>query len=117
MQVEKYRPVYVDEIVGNKEAVDRLKVIASEGNMPNIILSVCAHISLLFLQRRHGLLTCHRNGCCAACPWLIGCRLTVQLCSTAGPARHREDDEHPVRGARAAGPQLQAGRAGAQRLG
>ena len=34
--------MYVDEIVGNKEAVDRLKVIASEGNMPNIILSVRA---------------------------------------------------------------------------
>ena len=40
LQVEKYRPMYVREIVGNKEAVDRLQVISEEGNMPNIILSV-----------------------------------------------------------------------------
>ena len=40
LQVEKYRPMYVREIVGNKEAVERLQVISEEGNMPNIILSV-----------------------------------------------------------------------------
>ncbi len=39
-QVEKYRPMYVREIVGNKDAVERLQVISEEGNMPNIILSV-----------------------------------------------------------------------------
>ena len=37
LQVEKYRPMYVREIVGNKEAVERLQVISEEGNMPNII--------------------------------------------------------------------------------
>ena len=40
LQVEKYRPMYVRDIVGNKDAVERLQVISEEGNMPNIILSV-----------------------------------------------------------------------------
>jgi replication factor C subunit 2/4 len=39
-QLEKYRPQYIREIVGNTEAVARLQVIAEEGNMPNIILAV-----------------------------------------------------------------------------
>ena len=39
-QVEKFRPLYVKDIVGNKDAVDRLQVISEEGNMPNIILAV-----------------------------------------------------------------------------
>jgi tagatose-1,6-bisphosphate aldolase len=38
--VEKYRPVEMKDIVGNEEAVSRLKVIAYDGNMPNLILSV-----------------------------------------------------------------------------
>jgi len=37
--VEKYRPVEMEDIVGNEEAVMRLRVIAQEGNMPNLILS------------------------------------------------------------------------------
>ncbi len=40
VQVEKYRPQVVSDIVGNPEAVSRLRVIAEEGNMPNIILAV-----------------------------------------------------------------------------
>ena len=39
-QVEKYRPTLISEIVGNKDAVERLQVISEEGNMPNLILSV-----------------------------------------------------------------------------
>ena len=39
--VELYRPVEIKDIVGNEEAVSRLEIIATEGNMPNIILSVC----------------------------------------------------------------------------
>ncbi len=38
--VEKYRPEDIDKIVGNEETVSRLQVIAEEGNMPNIIISV-----------------------------------------------------------------------------
>lgn len=37
--VEKYRPVVLEDIVGNEESVNRLKVIAEEGNMPNLILA------------------------------------------------------------------------------
>ena len=40
MQVEKYRPKDIDDVVGNVEAVSRLQVIRREGNFPNIILAV-----------------------------------------------------------------------------
>ncbi|KAG8761966.1 replication factor C subunit 4 [Serendipita sp. 397] len=38
--VEKYRPAVLDDVVGNEETIDRLKVIAREGNCPHIIISV-----------------------------------------------------------------------------
>jgi len=37
--VEKYRPAVLSDIVGNAEAVARLKAIAAEGNMPNLIFA------------------------------------------------------------------------------
>lgn len=37
--VEKYRPGRIHEVVGNEEVVARLKVIARDGNMPNLMLS------------------------------------------------------------------------------
>ncbi|KAF3935648.1 hypothetical protein ABW19_dt0206019 [Dactylella cylindrospora] len=37
--VEKYRPRFLDEIVGNTETVERLKIIAKDGNMPHVIIS------------------------------------------------------------------------------
>jgi replication factor C subunit 2/4 len=37
--VEKYRPSVLADIVGNAETVERLKVIAEEGNMPNLIIA------------------------------------------------------------------------------
>jgi replication factor C subunit 2/4 len=37
--VEKYRPVFLDDIVGNSETVERLKIIAKDGNMPHVIIS------------------------------------------------------------------------------
>lgn len=40
--VEKYRPTRVADVVGNSDAVARLQVIARDGNMPNLILSVSA---------------------------------------------------------------------------
>ncbi|KAJ2914296.1 hypothetical protein MD484_g6123, partial [Candolleomyces efflorescens] len=37
--VEKYRPNTLDDVVGNEDTIDRLKVIAREGNCPHIIIS------------------------------------------------------------------------------
>ena len=37
--VEKYRPVTLDDVVGNDEAVGRLKTISHNGNLPNVILA------------------------------------------------------------------------------
>ncbi|KDQ19721.1 hypothetical protein BOTBODRAFT_27142 [Botryobasidium botryosum FD-172 SS1] len=37
--VEKYRPLKLDDVVGNADTVDRLKVIARDGNCPHIIIS------------------------------------------------------------------------------
>lgn len=39
-RVEKYRPRLLSDIVGNVETVERLKVIAKEGNMPHFMISV-----------------------------------------------------------------------------
>lgn len=38
--IEKYRPSVLEDIVGNEETIERLKIIAKQGNMPNIIISV-----------------------------------------------------------------------------
>jgi Cdc6-like AAA superfamily ATPase len=38
-RVEKYRPAFLDDIVGNTETVERLKIIAKDGNMPHVIIS------------------------------------------------------------------------------
>jgi len=37
--VEKHRPTTLNDVVGNQETVERLKVIAENGNMPNVIIS------------------------------------------------------------------------------
>jgi replication factor C subunit 2/4 len=37
--VEKYRPMVLDDIVGNTETIERLKIIAKDGNMPHVIIS------------------------------------------------------------------------------
>lgn len=55
--IEKYRPQSLSEIVGNAEAVSRLRSIAQVGNLPNIILagppgigeSINEHRSIFFI--------------------------------------------------------------------
>ncbi|KAK9475842.1 P-loop containing nucleoside triphosphate hydrolase protein [Lipomyces japonicus] len=37
--VEKYRPIRLDDVVGNPDTVERLKIIARDGNMPHLIIS------------------------------------------------------------------------------
>lgn len=37
--VEKYRPLTLDQVVGNEDTITRLQAIAEDGNMPNLILS------------------------------------------------------------------------------
>ncbi|KRY91941.1 Replication factor C subunit 2 [Trichinella pseudospiralis] len=37
--IEKYRPTVLNDVVGNEEAVERLKVFARQGNIPNLIIS------------------------------------------------------------------------------
>lgn len=37
--IEKYRPEFLRDVVGNSEAISRLSAIASVGNLPNIILT------------------------------------------------------------------------------
>jgi len=37
--VEKYRPQVLDDIVGNQETIERLKVTAKDGNCPHVIIS------------------------------------------------------------------------------
>jgi len=51
-RVEKYRPTLLDDIVGNSETVDRLKVIARDGNCPHIVLSVRSQLESLGSKER-----------------------------------------------------------------
>lgn len=37
--VEKYRPRMLDDVLGNEDTIIRLRAIAKDGNMPNLILS------------------------------------------------------------------------------
>lgn len=37
--VEKYRPMVLEDVVGNKETIDRLKVIQKDGNCPHLLIS------------------------------------------------------------------------------
>lgn len=38
----------LDDIVGNQDTIERLKVIAKDGNCPHIIISVCVHGDKLY---------------------------------------------------------------------
>ncbi|KDN36284.1 P-loop containing nucleoside triphosphate hydrolase protein [Tilletiaria anomala UBC 951] len=37
--VEKYRPLKLDDVVGNKPTIERLKVIQRDGNVPHLLIS------------------------------------------------------------------------------
>ena len=38
--LEKYRPITLDEVQGNIEAVNHIREFARKGNIPNVILAV-----------------------------------------------------------------------------
>jgi len=54
--VEKYRPVYLADVVGNTETIERLKIIAKDGNMPRVIIGGMPGIGkttgILYLARQ-----------------------------------------------------------------
>lgn len=37
--VEKYRPRVLSDVVGNEDAINKLKAISKQGNLPNLIIS------------------------------------------------------------------------------
>jgi len=59
--VEKYRPRSLDDVVGNEDTLVRLRAVAEDGNMPNLILcgppgtgkvrvcssAICCHIEFI----------------------------------------------------------------------
>jgi DNA polymerase III delta prime subunit len=47
--------VYLEDVVGNTETVERLKIIAQDGNMPHIIISVSlsAKLGTLWNSQAH----------------------------------------------------------------
>lgn len=60
--MEKYRPVLLDDIVGNSETVERLKVIAEDGNVPHIIISVSDAIICVSTQIELSDRVCPESG-------------------------------------------------------
>lgn len=61
--VEKYRPRTLDDVVGNDDTLVRLRAIAIDGNMPNLILcgppgtgKVCV---IIFLNRLFSCVLLH----------------------------------------------------------
>ena len=48
--VEKYRPRFLSDVVGNEETLVRLQAIAQDGNMPNLILCGPPGTGFLYFQ-------------------------------------------------------------------
>ena len=86
IRVEKYRPLVLDDIVGNAETIERLKVIARDGNCPHIIITVCA----------------------------IRSAMDDTLIIVKGNARDWENNQYPLFSASDAGRRVQGGCTGAE---
>jgi hypothetical protein len=94
-RVEKYRPMVVKDIVGNPETVSRLLVIAQEGNMPNLILSVGMYP---YSPEIRDLLALEKQ--LAFYVWLVNCwgivirkeswNLMLQMIGIFFPSHHRQ---------------------------
>lgn len=118
--VEKYRPRTLDDVLGNEETVLRLRAIAKDGNMPNLILCGppgtgmfhrrCASKRRVCVYSRththpHRAETSHAR------------RLTPNPSVTKTHSFDRQNDQRPRAGSRAAGIGLQGRGLGAQRVG
>ena len=51
--IEKYRPLYLTDVVGNKGNIAQLQTIAREGNLPNIIICVNTIYIYIYIYRVH----------------------------------------------------------------
>ena len=51
--VEKYRPTRLADVEGNVETVKRLRAIANDGNLPNIILSLLYYYYIIGSKLYH----------------------------------------------------------------
>lgn len=58
-RIEKYRPQRFDEIVGNEETVSRLGIFATNGNAPNIIITVSTHATRI--NNKHEQCVCREK--------------------------------------------------------
>ena len=66
-RIEKFRPVLLKDIVGNEETVESLQIIANEGNLPNIIISVGTRGSMGGDANCAHLLTCLSSSLSSSC--------------------------------------------------
>ena len=89
-RVEKYRPRLLDDIVGNSDTISRLKVIAKDGNVPHLIISVRPFLGVVF-------------------------EVWSELLK--GDARYWQNNEHTLPSAPAIGRCVQRGRFGTERVG
>lgn len=88
-RVEKYRPRVLDDVVGNGDTISRLRVIAKDGNVPHLIISVR--------------------------PFFQGCFVFATQLSK-GDAWYRENNEHTLSGTSVIGRRVQRGRVGTERV-
>lgn len=105
--VEKYRPIVLDDIVGNTETIERLKIIAKDGNMPHVIISgmpgigkttsvLCLARQLLGDAYKEAVLELNASDergtihCCRYCdPHPLTTAQASMLCGTASKPLHR----------------------------
>ena len=52
--MEKYRPQKLSDVVGNTDAVQRLRSIAQDGNMPHMILTVSISVPVTRMGESRG---------------------------------------------------------------
>ncbi len=92
--VEKYRPRNLDDVVGNDDTLVRLRAIAVDGNMPNLIL--CGPPGTGKVRRRSGFRLSYGRSSCRLSFWdtmIVGSpgrrRRPLIACFVDGPRAER----------------------------